>query len=95
MNSPRLDPTFLTLHPATALWWEQRKQCERCKHVDARSDTNKQSVGQTVLRCKLFPTQDKVTGLLRGAQALGYCIDARMKNNPCGPDARLFKEKTE
>lgn len=28
---------YQTLHPATKLWWAQRKTCERCRHLhDAR-----------------------------------------------------------
>lgn len=28
-----IDTTFLKVHPRTALWWQQREQCERCAYV--------------------------------------------------------------
>ena len=83
MNSQPLDPQFRTLHPATALWWEQRKQCEGCKHLDAQPDPGLQSSDQIVMRCKLTPTRE--------TEVFAYCIDARLPGAPCGPGARLYE----
>jgi hypothetical protein len=74
---------FLSVHPATKLWWEQREQCQRCAHVDKRLEGHKELT--EVLRCKVTP-------VTVGRQPWAYCIDARAKGRECGPEAKLFKE---
>lgn len=77
----KLDPTFLTMHPRTARWQEERKTCEACAHVS-------QQQGDTAMRCtKMAPP--KTWRPLAG----GYCIDAREIGMPCGHTARLFTPK--
>ena len=76
---------FLTVHPATALWWDKREQCERCAHVDVKIEGHKDRT--QVLRCKVTPVSV-------GRQPWAYCIDARMEGRECGLEAKLFKEKT-
>jgi hypothetical protein len=73
---------FLRVHPATALWWQQREQCERCQHCTLREGYE----GEGVMRCKMLRQG--------GAGGAGYCIDARDEEGPCGPNARLFQEQT-
>lgn len=78
-----LDPRFLTIHPATAEWFEQRKKCERCKNLHTAVEQG----GNTVMRCR------KTSNRTRPDAGGGYCIDARAAGQPCGPNAALFKEK--
>jgi hypothetical protein len=40
--------------------------------------------GETILRCTMLRQG--------GAHGSGYCIDARLPDGPCGPEAKLFKE---
>ena len=81
-----LSDTFLTIHPATELWWQQREQCLRCAHVSRRLEgTDRKS--SEVLRCQ-------VARAPLGRRERAYCIDARLPDGPCGPEAKLFKEKT-
>jgi hypothetical protein len=80
-----LSETFLTVHPATALWWQQREQCLRC----ANSVAGAGHEGEGVLRCtavRIAPRRSRPT---LGA----YCIDARA--GACGPEATLFQEATK
>jgi hypothetical protein len=75
---------FLSVHPATALWWEQREQCQRCAHVDKRLEGHKELT--EVLRCTRTRTP-------AGRKEWAYCIDARATGE-CGPEATLFQEVT-
>lgn len=68
---------FLRLHPATELWWTRRSRCESCANLQLGSG----------MRCKVTPAPRA-----NGQRELLYCIDAREEGQPCGPDARLFKE---
>ena len=77
-----LSETFLTIHPATALWFTQREQCLRC----ANALLTRPYEGETIMRCKALRQG--------GAHGAGYCIDARAENGPCGPNATLFQEQT-
>lgn len=79
-----LDPRFLTVHPATALWWEQRQQCERCRHVE---------IDVPQMRCRKINHPIGTGKGGAGRVIKMYCIDARLPGQPCGPDAALFKEK--
>lgn len=79
-----LSDEFLRVHPATALWWDQREQCARCAHVDRKLEGHKDVT--EVLRCKVTPV--KV-----GRQPWAYCIDAR-STGECGLEAKLFQEVT-
>jgi len=36
MMTRNIDQRFLSVHPRTALWWEQRAQCEACAHMQRR-----------------------------------------------------------
>jgi hypothetical protein len=71
---------FLTLHPATALWWTQRPQCEACANVHKLVDQT------VVLRCRKVRSKS-------GSHPFAYCIDARLEGSRCGPDATLFDTK--
>ena len=77
---PEIDQRFLTPHPATALWWEQREKCEKCVHL------NRQSYA---IRCTKTTSIDD----FRKSVSYAYCIDARLEGAPCGPNAALFKPK--
>jgi len=77
-----LSETFLRVHPATELWWQQREQCMRC----GNALLTRPYEGETILRCTMLRQS--------GAHGSGYCIDARLPDGPCGPEAKLFKEIT-
>lgn len=72
-----MDPRFLAVHPATALWWQQRGKCEACVHV--------RRVGKTAMYCTASPAPSRV--------GFYPCIDARAEGARCGPDARRFELK--
>lgn len=80
-----IDTRFLTIHPRTALWWEQREQCSKCKHLE-RVDIKQrraswgQSGGQ--MSCLATGTAEKRIP----------CITAREDSMVCGPEARRFEE---
>jgi hypothetical protein len=73
---------FLRVHPATLAWWQQREQCQRC----GNALLTRPYEGETILRCTMLRQG--------GAHGSGYCIDARLPDGPCGPEAKLFKEIT-
>jgi len=80
-----LSDTFLTIHPATELWFTQREQCQRCAHVSRRLEGTQKEQSE-VLRCQVVRTP-------AGRRESAYCIDARATGE-CGPEAKLFQEKT-
>lgn len=80
----KLDTRFLTMHPATSLWHQQRDQCERCAHFVLREGDE----GESIMRCKAVRAPRPANRPVLGA----YCIDARQ--GACGPDARLYKPAT-
>lgn len=91
---PEIDQRFLTLHPATALWFEQRKTCEQCAHSYVPNNNDPRVEGHEGLRCMATkPDRSCKRGGFRINEARSYCIDARLEGAPCGPDAALFKPK--
>jgi len=95
MNALTLDTRFLTVHPVTAKWWQQREQCKQCKHYILEDATKRR--GEYAARCDA--SRLPVPG--QGNRATEYCIDARApaeerqdgKPGLCGPDAVLFEPK--
>jgi len=83
----KLDTRFLTVHPRTVLWWEQREKCDQCQHC-VRTPT-KTTKGNRVAthphRCGITPAG--------GPTGIAYCIDAREPTGDCGPKAKLFQPK--
>lgn len=77
---PTIDERFLSVHPRTALWWEQREVCQRCKHVRQTEQTPKAG-GE--MFCAV------VAG--GGGNGRHPCITARDENQACGPTAWLFE----
>ena len=82
----QIDTRFLTIHPATTLWHQQRDQCERCAHFALREGDE----GESIMRCKAVRVAPRRSRPTLGA----YCIDARSEGAACGPDAILYKEIT-
>lgn len=86
----QIDETFLNPHPATLLWWEQRKQCLKCEHLELSLGFSKEQV----MRCRAtswdaWPGQGKAMthrGLVGPS-----CIDARLPEADCGPEGKLFR----
>ena len=75
---------FLTVHPATELWFAQREQCLRCAHVERRVRGQKEQGQELRCRASYAPA---------GRREWAYCIDAR-STGECGPNATLYKEVT-
>lgn len=76
---PKLDTQFLSPPPATEAWWRQRDQCEACSACY-------REVGIGGMRCRAY-IQNK------NQVQHGYCIEARDKDGPCGPNAILFIQR--
>jgi hypothetical protein len=104
---------FTKLHPATALWWEQRDRCRACVHHTQLGQASKNgSRGErcaavTISDMHAVPAYEQHPNLLKHAKRINhrggatpklrwmaYCIDARLEDAPCGPNAKLFKEKS-
>lgn len=85
----KLDTQFLTVHPRTALWWEQRKQCESCEHC-VRIPTKPTAGG----RISTYPYRCGATPA-GGPTGLAYCIEARDEGGNCGPNANLYQTKKD
>lgn len=87
-----IDETFLTVHPRTALWWQEREQCAICKHSHSEGDlthgrrTSKTPVTDPGMRCSGTIVQTHG----RGRRIDAFCIDAREEGQRCGPNATLF-----
>ena len=81
-----LDQRFLTIHPATSAWWDQREKCESCRWLNLREGTE----GEGVMRCTAVRVDQRATRDLLGA----YCIDVRSESGLCGPDAKLYQSRT-
>lgn len=83
-----LDERFLTVHPRTALWWEQREKCAGCAHLEVQPSDAGTGGGWACLACP---------GGGGGGLRAGFttCITAREEGHGvrCGPDARLFQAK--
>jgi hypothetical protein len=63
----QIDERFLTVHPATAAWWERRSSCESCRHLKLREGHE----GEGVMRCTAVRVDQRASRDLLGA----YCID--------------------
>ena len=87
-----IDARFLRVHPATEVWWQQREQCESCRHMMLIEG----NIGESIMRCRV--SKNEHAGRFRRAhEARGierlYCIDARSPDHPCGPDGKLWIAK--
>lgn len=85
---PRIiDETYLSVHPRTALWWQQREKCELCanhRKVIGRAR------GETMLKCNASGGGGtSPDGKHNGTDA--SCLRARDEGRRCGPDALMFK----
>jgi hypothetical protein len=80
----QIDTRFLSVHPRTALWFEQRKQCAKCKHERHFKTTEGERGDSKPMICL------KAQG--ENARRV-FCIDAREDDGACGPDAKLFQPK--
>lgn len=78
-----VDERFLTVHPRTALWWEQRETCRQCAHYVAVASKHPRGTrstgGQESCRARACPTHQP------------SCMESREEGpNHCGPEARWF-----
>lgn len=84
-----IDQTFLKPHWRTVLWWAEREQCRRCKHMSIRPTRPRnggRSAGSEVgggWVCAMVPGGPGGAGT--------SCIDARERG--CGPDATRFEAR--
>ena len=84
------DKRFLTIHPATALWFEQREKCRVCKHCWVSPLTNADGSRKVSGGGWYCTEESSVKRVVRQT-----CSDARATDQPCGPDGLLFQPKTE
>lgn len=77
-----LDETFLKVHPATALWWQQRDLCRRCANYRETPSESRTKMSVTQ-RCALRPNHR------------GGCVEMRAMGAPCGPRGALFVAREE
>jgi hypothetical protein len=80
----QIDERFLTVHPRTALWWQQREQCATCRWQREKPQNHEKRNGGG-LACDAAPG--------KGWYGAFSCISARDEGSPCGPDARLWQAK--
>lgn len=81
MTTPKAtDPRFLSLHPRTALWFEQREQCWLCAHLEWSGPG-----GSSSMSCGVVPKSDE-----HGRVTDRTCISARDVGGACGPGATVF-----
>lgn len=80
----KLDPRFLSIHPSTALWFEQRKLCDKCANC-SRPPVKANGIAVSVYRCLAMPVPVK--------GKYGFCIEARDADGVCGPNATKFQPK--
>lgn len=89
----QLDDRFLAVHPATSLWWEQREQCETCKHLRLKQGDG----NEAVMRCAVAKHPNQLIRQMLAARTTAdlrpYCIDSRSKTGSCGPDASLYEPR--
>lgn len=81
-----INDRFLSVHPATLLWWEQREQCRTCSHMIY----NPLSMPVKEMRCYAAPCK-LAPSPPRGRHVQAYCIDARLPGGCCGPEATLYE----
>lgn len=80
-----IDQRFLSPHPRTLLWWQQREQCRQCAHY-VRVPTSAKSNGGDAEHCLLGHNHGGSTAWTPSSA----CIDMRDAGSACGPDGRLF-----
>jgi hypothetical protein len=90
-DTMQIDTRFLTIHPATVVWWAQRPQCESCQHMRLkRGDGN-----EGVMRCAVARHPNENVRMMLAARVSAdtrpYCIDARGETGSCGPEARRWE----
>ena len=79
----QIDQRFLTINPATAVWWERRDVCESCAHFNVQLGRE----GERMMLCRRARTDRRQQRDIRGQ----YCIDARDEEGICGPTARFYQ----
>jgi hypothetical protein len=82
---------FLNAHPATLLWWEQREKCRACNHMLL----NGASLPVQEMRCYAIDTRAPVARPRGRPATHPYCIDARLPDGLCGPEARCFEPRDD
>lgn len=90
----QIDTRFLSPHPATVTWWQQREQCESCRWLNLREG----SEGEGTMHCLASPQPHEGVRRMLAARRANhvvhlYCIDARGERGPCGPNAVLYEPK--
>jgi len=79
------DDRFLTVHPRTALWWQQREKCLQCANMSRMAGTAREAT-HTAMKCSA------VGGGGTNSRGDSSCIAARDEGpNLCGPRAKLYR----
>lgn len=93
-------PSLLEPHPRNVAWGEQREACRRCLYHTSMGPASR-GHGGLGERCSQVTVRDMVDvwRQVYGRKQPGppdemvYCIDAREEGAPCGPEAKLFKQR--
>ena len=91
-----LDTRFLEVHPATALWWEQRAKCRACANHKVSALGAELCTKMTQHEhAQKWHSRNLARGFDKRRGNIAYlpCIDGRAEGLPCGPDAKLFEAK--
>ena len=88
----QIDERFLTVHPATAAWWERRSSCESCRHLRLKRGEGNEGVMRCAVAKHPDPQVRHMLVVRPGVDLRPYCIDARSEKGSCGPDAALWEE---
>jgi hypothetical protein len=85
-----IHPVLIEANRKLQEWEQQREQCRRCAYHVGHRDGVRDHSGE---RCAKSPYRAG-NGAAGGRMLFAYCIDARERDGVCGPQARLFKERS-
>lgn len=78
------DTRFLSVHPRTLLWWQEREQCKRCAHYREK----------TVSYGRYRPSLLQICVAEPRRRAYPWaCVEMREEGAPCGPNGVLFRPR--
>lgn len=93
----KIDTRYLTVHPVTHQWWEQRETCRTCTHylapdspsvVRPRGDYTAERCAASVVKTPNRTLYEACIDARGTAEQRGDSLPGR-----CGPDATLYQPK--